>query len=125
VKKKHIMDTVKIKVVNISSNVMPAYATEGSSGMDLRASLEHPKEIAAFERKLVPTGLFFEIPPGYEGQVRPRSGLAIKKAAAIVSNISCVKAKVWKLCCPLTTLLLLGELSNALITNFHSGQCKS
>jgi dUTP pyrophosphatase len=80
------MDTVKIKVVNRSSNDMPAYATEGSSGMDLRASLEHSKEIAAFERTLIPTGLFFEIPAGYEGQVRPRSGLAVKKGLTVLNT---------------------------------------
>ena len=80
------MDIIKIKVVNKSSNEMPAYATAGSSGMDLRASLEQTREIAPFERTLVPTGLFFEIPPGHEAQVRPRSGLAIKKGLTVLNS---------------------------------------
>jgi dUTP pyrophosphatase len=68
---------VEIRIVNRSSNVLPAYATEGSSGMDLRAHLAQPVTIAPLERVLIPTGLFIELPEGYEAQVRPRSGLAI------------------------------------------------
>src|SRR5580704_1159091 len=80
------MNTIKIKVDNRSSNDMAAYATEGSSGMDLRASLESPKEMAPFERTLISTGLFFEIPAAYEAQVRPRSGLAIKKGLTVLNT---------------------------------------
>jgi dUTP pyrophosphatase len=68
---------IEVKIVNTSSNPLPQYATIGSSGLDLRADLNSPVELQAMERKLVPTGLFIEIPDGYEGQVRPRSGLAI------------------------------------------------
>lgn len=69
---------VEIKIVNQSANPLPHYATEGSSGLDLRANINEPIKLRSLERTLVPTGLFIEIPQGYEAQVRPRSGLAIK-----------------------------------------------
>ncbi len=69
---------LKIPVKNISGNPLPGYATPGSAGMDLRANLEEAVQLKPMERKLVPTGLFMAIPEGYEGQVRPRSGLAVK-----------------------------------------------
>jgi dUTP pyrophosphatase len=72
------MQSVQIKIVNTSSNPLPQYATEGSSGMDIRAALDIPLTLSPLQRALVPTGLFVEIPTGYEIQVRPRSGLAIK-----------------------------------------------
>ncbi|HEY0433472.1 MAG TPA: dUTP diphosphatase [Chitinophagaceae bacterium] len=71
------MTPVAIRVINQSQNPLPAYATEGSSGMDIRASIAGPVMIGPLERMLVPTGLFLEIPPGYEAQIRPRSGLAL------------------------------------------------
>lgn len=69
---------VKINTVNHSSNPLPQYATPGSAGMDIRASLENEEILMPLERKLVPTGIFLEIPHGFEVQVRPRSGLALK-----------------------------------------------
>jgi dUTP pyrophosphatase len=72
------MQSVQIKIVNTSANPLPQYATEGSSGMDLRAALNIPLTLQPLQRTLVPTGLFVEIPAGYEIQIRPRSGLAIK-----------------------------------------------
>jgi dUTP pyrophosphatase len=72
------MPHVQIKIVNTSANPLPQYATTGSSGMDIRASLDIPVILRPLERRLIPTGLFVEIPGGYEIQVRPRSGLAIK-----------------------------------------------
>src|SRR5437868_4770730 len=72
------MSTVEIKIINKSSNSLPAYATEGSSGMDLRAHLPESITLQPLGRTLIPTGLFVEIPVGYEAQIRPRSGLAIK-----------------------------------------------
>ena len=72
------MSTVKIKIINQSANPLPAYATEGSAGMDIRANLPRPLVLKPMERQLVPTGLFIELPEGYEAQIRPRSGLAIK-----------------------------------------------
>ena len=72
------MSPINIKIVNTSANPLPQYATKGSSGMDIRASLDIPVTLQPLERTLIPTGLFVEIPGGYEIQIRPRSGLAIK-----------------------------------------------
>ena len=71
------MSSIHIKIVNRSNNALPDYATAGSSGMDIRASLSEPMTVNPLERVLVPTGLFIELPHGYEAQIRPRSGLAI------------------------------------------------
>jgi len=72
------MSKINVRIINKSSNDLPAYATEGSAGMDIRADLPGPLVLKPLERQLVPTGLFIELPLGYEAQVRPRSGLAIK-----------------------------------------------
>jgi dUTP pyrophosphatase len=72
------MSILKVKIVNESGNPLPGYATEGSAGMDLRANLESPVVLQPLERRLIPTGLFIELPSGYEAQIRPRSGLAVK-----------------------------------------------
>ena len=72
------MQQVTIKIVNDSSNNLPFYETVGSSGMDLRANLQEPVKLDPLQRALISTGLFIELPLGYEAQVRPRSGLAIK-----------------------------------------------
>jgi dUTP pyrophosphatase len=77
---------VQIKIVNNSSNPLPLYATAGSSGMDVRASLDVAISLKPLERKLIPTGLFMEIPEGYEVQVRPRSGLAIKQGITCLNT---------------------------------------
>jgi dUTP pyrophosphatase len=72
------MQQVTIKIINDSFNELPSYETVGSSGMDLRANLQEPVKLDPLQRALIPTGLFIELPLGYEAQVRPRSGLAIK-----------------------------------------------
>ena len=72
------MQTITVKIINNSTNALPAYETIGSSGMDLRANLSQPVNLLPMQRALIPTGLFIELPLGYEAQVRPRSGLAIK-----------------------------------------------
>ena len=72
------MSPINIKIVNTSANPLPQYATKGSSGMDIRASLDIPVRLQPLQRTMIPTGLFVEIPNGYEVQIRPRSGLAIK-----------------------------------------------
>ena len=72
------MHDVVIKIINTSGNNLPDYATNGSAGMDIRASLQTPVILQPLERAMIPTGLYFEIPQGYEGQMRPRSGLAMK-----------------------------------------------
>ena len=75
-----------IPIKNTSDNALPAYATEGSSGLDLRAFLPAPLVLGSLERVLVPTGLFLEIPEGWEAQVRPRSGLAIKQGLTCLNT---------------------------------------
>ena len=80
------MTSIQIKIVNTSSNPLPEYATKGASGMDIRASLDIPLTLQPLERILVPTGLFVEIPEGYEIQIRPRSGLAIKQGITCLNT---------------------------------------
>jgi dUTP pyrophosphatase len=77
---------IEVKIVNVSGNDLPDYATPGSSGMDIRAHLSAPVTIAPLERMLVPTGLFIELPEGYEAQVRPRSGLAVKQGITCLNT---------------------------------------
>jgi dUTP pyrophosphatase len=81
-----------INIINRSSNPLPSYATEGSSGMDLRASVDEEVTLLPLERRLVPTGLFIELPVGYEAQVRPRSGLAIKQGITCLNSPGTVDA---------------------------------
>jgi dUTP pyrophosphatase len=83
---------MKIKVVNRSKHVLPQYETEASAGMDLRANLEEPVRMAPMERVLVPTGLYIELPVGYEAQVRPRSGLALKKGITVLNSPGTIDA---------------------------------
>jgi dUTP pyrophosphatase len=80
------MSHVEIKIVNTSDNPIPEYATEGSAGLDLRASVSQPVVLQPMERKMIPTGLFLEIPEGYEVQVRPRSGMAIKHGITCLNS---------------------------------------
>jgi dUTP pyrophosphatase len=77
---------IKVKIVNKSSNELPAYATEGSAGMDIRAHLPESVTLRPLERQLIPTGLFIELPHGYEAQVRPRSGLALKQGITCLNS---------------------------------------
>jgi dUTP pyrophosphatase len=77
---------IEVKIINRSDNALPSYATEGSSGMDLRAFLDAPVVLQPFERNLIPTGLFMELPVGFEAQVRPRSGLAIKQGITCLNS---------------------------------------
>lgn len=74
---------MKIEIINQSPYPLPSYATLGSAGMDLRAHISEALELAPLERKLIPTGLFLALPQGYEGQIRPRSGLAWKHGLSI------------------------------------------
>ncbi len=86
------MPGIEIKIINQSSNPLPEYATSGSSGMDIRANLEGPVSLRSLERKLIPTGLFIELPAGYEAQVRPRSGLAIKQGITCLNTPGTIDA---------------------------------
>jgi dUTP pyrophosphatase len=86
------MSSIHIKIVNKSSNALPEYATAGSSGMDIRANLNEPVIINSLERVLIPTGLFVELPYGYEAQIRPRSGLAIKQGITCLNTPGTIDA---------------------------------
>jgi dUTP pyrophosphatase len=77
---------MKIRIVNKSKHDLPSYSTVFSAGMDLRAELDKPRVLKPGERDLVPTGLFIELPLGYEAQIRPRSGLAIKKGITVLNT---------------------------------------
>ncbi len=81
---------MEIKIVNKSNNQLPSYETKGSSGMDIRANLNEPIILKPMERKLVPTGIYAEIPEGYEIQVRARSGLALKHGISLVNGIGTI-----------------------------------
>ena len=76
---------MEIKIVNKSKHPLPNYATALAAGMDLRANLSEPVELFPLERSLIPTGLFIQLPEGYEAQIRPRSGLAVKHGISIVN----------------------------------------
>lgn len=83
---------MQVKIVNHSKHDLPNYETKASAGMDLRANLDHPVILKPLERNLIPTGLFIELPVGYEAQIRPRSGLAIKKGITLLNSPGTVDA---------------------------------
>lgn len=83
---------MKVKIVNKSQNSLPLYSTTQSAGMDLRADLAEPLVLRPLERMLIPTGLFIQLPDGYEAQVRPRSGLAINKGVTILNSPGTIDA---------------------------------
>jgi len=80
------VEKIQVKIINQSSNPLPAYETAGSAGMDLRANLTEPLVLKPLQRTIVPTGLFIELPDGFEAQVRPRSGLAIKHGITCLNS---------------------------------------
>ena len=86
------MQTKQVKIINTSNNPLPEYATNGSSGMDLRAFIEEPIEMKPMQRVMIPTGLFIELPENMEAQVRPRSGLAIKQGITCLNSPGTVDA---------------------------------
>jgi len=77
---------MKVKIVNTSDNQLPDYSTINSAGMDLRANLNSAVKLKPMERKLIPTGLYIELPHGYEAQIRPRSGLALKHGITVLNS---------------------------------------
>jgi dUTP pyrophosphatase len=83
---------MQINIVNQSKHALPEYATALSAGMDIRANIDEPIVLKPLERKLIPTGLFIELPAGYEAQIRPRSGLAIKKGITILNSPGTIDA---------------------------------
>ena len=84
--------SMKVKIVNSSGNPLPDYSTSSSAGMDLRANLEQEVILKPLERKLIPTGLFMELPEGFEAQIRPRSGLALKKGISVLNTPGTIDA---------------------------------
>ena len=83
---------MKVEIINKSKHQLPSYATALSAGMDLRANLDTPIVLQPLERTLVPTGLYIALPAGYEAQVRPRSGLAIKKGITVLNSPGTIDA---------------------------------
>ncbi len=83
---------LKVQIINRSKHPLPAYATPLSAGMDLRANLSEPLALAPMQRCLVPTGLYIALPPGFEAQVRPRSGLALKKGVTVLNSPGTIDA---------------------------------
>lgn len=83
---------MKVQIINKSKHPLPAYATEMSAGMDLRANLSEPVVLKPLERCLIPTGLFIALSAGYEAQVRPRSGLALKKGITLLNSPGTIDA---------------------------------
>lgn len=83
---------MRVKIINKSNNALPAYETASSAGMDLRAFVDADVVLKPFERKLIPTGLYIELPDGYEAQIRPRSGLAIKSGITVLNSPGTIDA---------------------------------
>ena len=83
---------IQVKVINKGKQHLPAYATEQSAGMDLRADIEQPVTLKTLERRLIPTGLHIALPQGYEAQVRPRSGLALKHGITVLNTPGTIDA---------------------------------
>ncbi|MBA3663562.1 MAG: dUTP diphosphatase [Bacteroidetes bacterium] len=84
--------TLTVKVINHSKHSLPEYATEAAAGLDLKANLEQPIVLKSLERQLVPTGLFIELPKGFEAQIRPRSGLAFKNGITVLNSPGTIDA---------------------------------
>ncbi len=105
------MEEVTIKVVNTSGQDLPAYQTRLSAGMDLRAALAEPVSLQPLERQLIATGLYIELPPGYEAQIRPRSGLAYKHGLTVLNSPGTIDADYRG-----EIKVLLVNLSNELFT---------
>lgn len=86
------MEKLKVKIVNRSTNALPAYSTDQSAGMDLRAWLDEPVTLQPLERRLIHTGVYIELPVGYECQIRPRSGLALKRGLTVLNTPGTIDA---------------------------------
>ncbi len=86
------METIKVKIINKSNNPTPSYSTADSAGMDVRAFVSEPITLAPLERVLVPTGLYMELPQGYQCEIRPRSGLALKKGITVLNTPGTIDA---------------------------------
>ena len=87
-----MIDKVTVKIINKSNNDLPQYSTPSAAGMDLRANLSEAVTLGPLERKLIPTGIFIELPEGYECQIRPRSGLALKHGISVLNSPGTIDA---------------------------------
>ena len=83
---------MEIKIINKSANPLPRYESEQAAGMDIRCNISEPITLQPLERKLIPTGLFIELPVGYEAQIRPRSGLALKRGLTVLNTPGTIDA---------------------------------
>ena len=81
-----------VKVINESQNELPAYQTPGAAGMDLRANINYPVTLQPLERRLIPTGIRIQLPDGYEAQIRPRSGMALKRGITVLNTPGTIDA---------------------------------
>ncbi len=86
------MKTTEVKIINLSKHPLPAYETAGAAGMDIRANIDAPITLGMLERKLIPTGLFIELPEGFEAQLRPRSGMAFKHGLTLPNTPATIDA---------------------------------
>ncbi len=86
------MEKIQVKIVNKGPNELPTYGTEQSAGMDLRAWLQEPVTLQPLERKLIPTGIYVALPQGYECQIRPRSGMALKRGLTVLNTPGTIDA---------------------------------
>lgn len=102
-----MIEKVEVKIVNKSPNQLPAYSTELSAGMDLRAWLQEPVVLQPMQRALIPTGVYIELPAGYEFQIRPRSGLALKRGLTVLNSPGTIDADYRGEVC-----VILANLSN-------------
>ncbi len=102
-----MIEKVEVKIVNKSPNQLPAYSTELSAGMDLRAWLQEPVVLQPMQRTLIPTGVYIELPAGYECQIRPRSGLALKRGLTVLNSPGTIDADYRGEVC-----VILANLSN-------------
>lgn len=102
---------MRVKIVNHSKHSLPEYKTKASAGMDIRANLEESITLRPLERRLIPTGLFIELPEGYEAQIRPRSGLALNEGLGILNSPGTIDADYRG-----EVGVIVVNLSNALIT---------
>jgi dUTP pyrophosphatase len=109
-----LVKKLHVNIINRSSNSLPAYATEGSSGMDIKADLPGEVILQPLERILIPTGIYLEIPQGYEAQVRPRSGLAIKHGLTCLNTPGTIDADYRG-----EVKVILVNLSNEAQTIYH------
>jgi dUTP pyrophosphatase len=111
---------MQINIVNKSKHALPEYATALSAGMDLRANITEPITLQPLERKIIPTGLFIELPAGYEAQIRPRSGLAIKKGITVLNSPGTIDADYRGEVC----VILVNLSSEAFIINDGERICQ-